>query len=69
LRCPTYVSQNNPEEADCNPRGKPRENLLSLQRDARVPWRAVLLAKGGNLPDFHKAGMEGETGEMKKYKN
>ena len=65
MRC-NHVPQNNPEEADRNPRGQPRENLLPLQRDARVPRGAVLLAEGWNLPDFHEAGVEGEKGEMKK---
>lgn len=29
-----------------------------------MPWRAVLLAEGGNMPDFHPLGLEGEKGEM-----
>lgn len=64
MRC-NYVSQNNSEKADRSPHRQSRENMLPLQRDARVPWRAVLLAKSGNLPDFHAPGVEGEKGEVR----
>lgn len=64
MRCHFYVPKNNPEKADRNSRGKPRQDLLPLQRDEGVPGSAVLLAEGRNLPDFHEAEVEGEKGEI-----